>query len=189
MIISKYHNIMIVTKYHCKLECERYINNHLIISKKIMICQNLIYQQSFDNIKRSKSQNLTVNLIFWYSAIPHLSVNVLPVIKVFDPIVGQNQMSDKEKFSLYLAKNFNEDERQSVYIEKQINNILLTDSIVKFCRIRNWSKSSGGGGGWGGPEHFVMWWLENTWPTPSNWSKTGWPTPKWRLKITWPTPL
>ena len=122
-----------------------------------MICQNLIYQQSFDNIKRSKSQNLTVNLIFWYSAIPHLSVNVLPIIKVFDPIVGQNQMSDKEKFSLYLAKNFNEDERQSVYIQKQINNILLTDSIVKFCCIRNWSKSSGGGGlGWAGAFRNVM---------------------------------
>ena len=42
----------------------------------------------------------------------------------------------------------------------------------------------------GGGEHFEMWWLENTWPTPtpSNWSKTEWPTPKWRLKITWPTP-
>ena len=40
----------------------------------------------------------------------------------------------------------------------------------------------------GGPEYFEMWWLENTWPTPSNWSKTEWPTPKWKLKITWPTP-
>ena len=56
--------------------------------------------------------------------------------KVFDPFVGQNQMSDKEKFSLYFAKNFNEDKRQSVYIEKQINNILLTDSTVKFCSIK-----------------------------------------------------
>ena len=36
-------------------------------------------------------------------------------------------MSDKEKFSLYFAKNF--DERHSVYIEKQINNILLNDSL------------------------------------------------------------
>ena len=45
-------------------------------------------------------------------------------------------MSDKEKFSLYFVKNLNEDERQSVYIEKQINNILLTDSTVKFCCIK-----------------------------------------------------
>ena len=46
-------------------------------------------------------------------------------------------MSDKENFSLYFVKNFNEDERQSVYIfEKQINNILLTDSTVKFGRIK-----------------------------------------------------
>ena len=45
-------------------------------------------------------------------------------------------MSDKEKFSLYFVKNFNEDERQSVYIEKVINNILLTDSTVKFGRIK-----------------------------------------------------
>ena len=56
-------------------------------------------------------------------------------------------------------------------------------------QIRDWSKSTEGGGGWGGgPEHFEMWWLENTWPTPSNSSKTEWPTAKWRLKIKWPTP-
>ena len=42
--------------------------------------------------------------------------------------------------------------------------------------FRDWSKCTGEGGG-GGPEHFKMWWLENIWPTPSNWSKTEWPTP------------
>ena len=35
-------------------------------------------------------------------------------------IVGQNQMSDKEKFSSNFTKNSNEDERQSVYMKKQI---------------------------------------------------------------------
>ena len=29
----------------------------------------------------------------------------------------------------------------------------------KNLHIRDWSKSTGGGGG---PEHFEMWWLENT---------------------------
>ena len=66
--------------------------------------------------------------------------------------------------------------------------LLFTFSGNLFSAFRDWSKSTGGGGGVEGAEHFEMWWLENTWPTPSNWSKTEWPTPKWRLKITWPTP-
>ena len=56
--------------------------------------------------------------------------------------------------------------------------------LLKLCMLGTGQKVQVGGG----PKHFQMWWLENTRPTPSNWSKTDWPTPKWRLKITWPTP-
>ena len=76
-----------------------------------------------------------------------------------------------------------------VPVHKQIFSIVIWSMtyLFVFLLIKDWSKSTGGGGG--GPEHFEMRWLENTWPTPSNWSKTEWPTPKWRLKITWLTPL
>ena len=33
---------------------------------------------------------------------------------------------------------------------------------------RDWSKSIG----WGETEHLEMWWIKNTWPTPSFWYKT-----------------
>ena len=69
-------------------------------------------------------------------SIPRLILQDGLHYKVPDPIFGQNQMSDKEKFSLYFTKNSNGDERQSVYMEKQINNILLTDSVFNFCHIK-----------------------------------------------------
>ena len=34
-------------------------------------------------------------------------------------------------------------------------------NLLSLIRLKDWSKSTGGGGG-GGPEHFEMWWLENT---------------------------
>ena len=34
--------------------------------------------------------------------------------------------------------------------------------INKYNKLRDWSISTGGEGGLGGPEHFEMWWLENT---------------------------
>ena len=40
------------------------------------------------------------------------------LLKVFDPIVGQNQMLDKEEFLIFYKK-VNKDERQRVYMEKQ----------------------------------------------------------------------
>ena len=39
--------------------------------------------------------------------------------------------------------------------------------------VRDWSKSIG----WGGLGRLELWWIKNTWPTPSFWHKTDWPNP------------
>ena len=63
-------------------------------------------------------------------------------------------------------------EKVPCLIDNMASGGLSTETVKERVDKGLVKKYSGGGERGGGPEHFKMWWLENTLPTPSIWHKT-----------------